>query len=149
MNLDPNFSEFIALLRAHDARFLIVGGYAVAFHGHPRYTGHLDVWLLTDANNARAVLAALEEFGFGGVGLVAEDLTRPDHIVQLGYPPLRIDLLTSIDGVDFEDAYARRVEIEVAGTTVPFISLDDLRRNKKVSGRAQDVADLEALEGRR
>jgi hypothetical protein len=149
MNLDPNFSEFIALLRAHDARFLIVGGYAVAFHGHPRYTGDLDVWLLTEADNARAVLSALEDFGFGGVGLGAEDFTLPDHVVQLGYPPLRIDLLTSIDGVDFEDAYARRVEVQVAGTTVPFISLDDLRRNKEASGRAQDAADLEALEDRR
>lgn len=145
MRLDPDFSEFIALLRAHEARFLIVGGYAVAFHGHPRYTGDLDVWLLVDDGNARAVLAALHEFGFGGVGLGVEDFTRPDHVVQLGYPPLRIDLLTSVDGVDFAEAYERRIEVDVAGTPVPFIALEDLRRNKEASARAQDLADLEAL----
>lgn len=145
MRLDPNFSEFIALLRAHDARFLIVGGYAVALHGHPRYTGDLDVWVMIEDGNARAVLAALEDFGFGGVGLGVEDFTRPDHVVQLGYPPLRIDLLTSVDGLEFQEAYERRVDVNMAGTSVPFISLDDLRTNKRASGRAQDLADLEAL----
>lgn len=84
MELDPNFSEFIALLRAHDARFLVVGGYAVGFHGHPRYTADLDVWLLIDADNARAVLAALDECGFGDVGLTVDDFTVADRIVQLG-----------------------------------------------------------------
>ena len=84
MELDPNFSEFIALLRAHDARFLVVGGYAVGFHGHPRYTADLDVWLLLDESNARAVLAALQQFGFGEVGLGLEDFLVADRVVQLG-----------------------------------------------------------------
>lgn len=99
MELDPNFSEFIGLLRARDARFLIVGGYAVALHGHPRYTADLDVWLAADHRNAEAVLQALDDFGFGELGLTSEDFTTADRVVQLGYPPLRIDLLTSIDGV--------------------------------------------------
>jgi len=146
MELDPDFSEFIASLHAHDARFLIVGGYAVALHGHPRYTADLHVWLLVDEANAGAVLAALDDFGFGEVGLTLEDFTAPDRVVQLGYPPLRIDLLTSIDGVDFEESYARRVEVDLGGVMVPFISLTDLRRNKQASGRAQDLADIAALE---
>lgn len=146
MELDPNFSEFIASLNAREARFLIVGGYAVALHGHPRYTGDLDVWLLVDPANADAVLAALGDFGFGELGLEAEDFLAAGRTVQLGYPPLRIDLHTGIDGLDFTAAYDRRVEVEIAGQTVPFLGLDDLRRNKRASGRTQDLADLEALE---
>ncbi len=147
MELDPNFSEFIASLHAHDARFLVVGGYAVALHGHPRYTADLDVWLLVDESNARAVLGALEDFGFGGLDLTIDDFLAADRVVQLGYPPLRIDLLTSIDGVGFAEAYERRVEVELGGVGVPFISLADLRRNKQASGRTRDLADLEALGG--
>ena len=145
IELDPNFSEFIELLHVHEARFLIVGGYAVGFHGRPRYTADIDIWLLVDPANARAVVAALADFGFGDVGLTEADFSVEGQVVQLGYPPLRIDLLTSIDGVDFADAYARRVEVELGGLTVPFISLPDLRRNKQASGRAQDLADVEAL----
>lgn len=145
MRLDRNFSEFISSLHARDARFLLVGGYALAVHGRPRYTADLDIWLLIDPDNADRVLEALEDFGFGDVGLTAADFLRPDHVVQLGYPPLRIDLLTSLDGVDFSDCYTRRVEVDLDGISVPVISLDDLRRNKAASGRAQDLADLEAL----
>ena len=91
-------------------------------------------------------MAALSDFGFGDVGLTESDFTDEQQVVQLGYPPSRIDLLTSIDGVDFADAYGRRVEAQLAGVTVPFISLTDLRRNKQAAGRAQDLADVEALE---
>ena len=146
MELDPNFSEFIGWLHARDARFLVVGGYAVAVHGHPRYTADLDVWLLIDEANAHAVLGALEDFGFGGLGLTTEDFLTEGHVVQLGYPPVRIDLLTSIEGVDFAEAYERRVEVRLSGVRVPFISLADLRANKAAAGRLQDLADLEALE---
>lgn len=148
MDLDPNFREFIGLLRAHEARFLIVGGYAVALHGHPRYTADLDVWLLVDERNAEAVVRALRDFGFGGIGISKDDFLEADRVVQLGYPPLRIDLMTSVDGVAFSDAYERRVEVDLDGLSVPFIALDDLRRNKRATGRAQDIADLEALEER-
>jgi hypothetical protein len=145
MRLDPNYSEFFALLHAHEARFLVVGGYAVGLHGHPRYTADIDVWLLVDLFNANAVLRALEDFGFGGLDLTVEDFLAPDRVVQLGYPPLRIDLLTSIDGVEFAAAYERREEVELDGVRVPFISLQDLRRNKLASGRPQELADLDAL----
>jgi hypothetical protein len=146
MHLDREFSEFIASLQAHDVRFLVVGGYAVALHGHPRYTADLDLWLLVDPQNASRVLAALHDFGFGSLGLTVDDFLHPHRVVQLGYPPLRIDLLTSLDGVDFPDCYARRVEVDLDGLTVPFLALDDLRRNKRASGRPQDRADLAALE---
>jgi hypothetical protein len=147
MELDPNFREFIGLLRAREVRFLVVGGYAVALHGHPRFTGDLHIWLPVDADTAGAVLAALEDFGFGGVGLTVEDFLAEDRVVQLGRPPLRIDLMTSLDGVGFEEAHERRETVDLDGLSVPFIALEDLRRNKQATGRAQDLADLEALDG--
>lgn len=145
MDLDPNFLEFIELLDGHDVRYLVVGGYAVALHGHPRYTADLDVWLLVHPENAEAMLAALREFGFTDTDLTAEDFLVEDRVVQLGYPPLRIDLLTSLDGVEFEDCYDRRIEVEIGEVDIPFIALEDLRRNKRAVGRHQDLADLEAL----
>lgn len=146
MQFDRDFREFLACLAAHDVRFLVVGGYAVAAHGHPRYTGDLDLWVWTGAENAESLLTALADFGFGSMGLVANDFTEPGRVVQLGYPPVRIDLLTSIDGVEFESCFDRRVEVVVDGLSVPFIALDDLRRNKASSGRPQDLADLAALD---
>ena len=146
MEFDRDFKEFLACLAARDVRFLVVGGYAVAVHGHPRYTGDLDLWVWTGAANAESLLTALDDFGFGSVGLVATDFTEPGRVVQLGYPPVRIDLLTSIDGVEFEGCFDRRVEIVVDGLKVPFIALEDLRRNKASSGRPQDIADLAALD---
>ena len=146
MQFDRDFKEFLECLAGRDVRYLVVGGYAVAAHGHPRYTGDLDLWVWTAAENAERLLTALDEFGLGSVGLVANDFTEPGRVVQLGYPPVRIDLLTSIDGVEFEGCFNRRVEVVVDGLPVPFIALDDLRRNKASSGRPQDLADLAALE---
>jgi hypothetical protein len=145
--LNDDFKEFAALLRSSGAEYLIVGGYALAAYGHPRYTGDLDFWVGSQPENARRVLNALEAFGFGGLGLSLADLTRAEQVVQLGYPPRRIDLLTSIDGVEFEPCYRRRHEVWVDGVLLSFISLDDLRRNKRAAGRPQDLADLDALDG--
>ena len=146
MQLDRDFRELLECLGARDVRFLVVGGYAVAAHGHPRYTGDLDLWVWTSPENAHYLLQALDDFGFGALGLVAGDFTEPDRVVQLGYPPVRVDLLTSIDGVDFDECFDRRMELLLDGLPVPFIALDDLRRNKRASGRPQDLADLAALE---
>lgn len=145
MLLDRDFSEFIGFLLAREVRFLVVGGYAVAVHGHPRYTGDLDIWVSADADNATRLMLALDDFGFGARDITAADFTAPGRVVQLGYPPLRIDLLTSIDGVSFKDCFANRVEVDVGDLTVPFIGLTELRQNKTASARAQDLADLEAL----
>ncbi|AXV09684.1 hypothetical protein DVS28_a5027 [Euzebya pacifica] len=147
MKLDRDFAEFIACCLARDVRFLIVGGYAVAVHGHPRYTKDLDVWVWIGDDNPERLLLALADFGFGGVGLVPSDFRQPERVVQLGQPPKRIDLLTSVDGVEFDDCYADRLNVVIEGLPgpVPFIDLHWLRVNKQASGRAQDLADLEAL----
>lgn len=146
MKISPDFREFIACANAHDVRFLIVGGYAVAFHGHPRYTKDLDVWIDPTVQNALQLLKALEDFGFGALELQADDFVEPAQVIQLGYPPLRIDLLTSISGVSFDECYPNRQTVELEGVEVPFIGLGDLKANKRASGRHQDLADLENLE---
>ena len=146
MELDRDFSEFIESCIDHEVRFLIVGGYALAAHGHPRFTKDLDVWVLVDPANAVRIIEALDDFGFGSLGLTADDFVEDDTIVQLGYPPKRIDIITSATGVDFYLCWHRRVEITIGSVTVPFMSADDLIANKKAAGRPQDLADVAALE---
>jgi hypothetical protein len=143
--LNPDFKEFVALLDSASAEFLVVGGYALAAYGHPRYTGDLDVWVNATPENASRVLDALAQFGFGALGITLEDLTTRGSVVQLGYPPRRIDLLASIDGVEFADCYARREVHVVDGLSIPFIGIADFKANKRASGRKKDLADLESL----
>lgn len=147
MELDRDLSEFIECCVAREVRFLVVGGYAVAAHGHPRYTKDLDVWVWIDVGNARRLILALADFGFAALGLTEDDFTQPGLVVQLGHPPKRIDLLTSIDGVEFEACWGDHVDIDVGGVTIPVIDLDSLLANKRASGRLQDLADAEALTG--
>ncbi len=142
MELDQDFNEFVALLATHDVRYMIVGGYALAAHGLPRATGDLDAWIWADPINAQRLLIALDEFGLGGVGIEEADLTSPDRVIQLGYPPYRIDLLTQISGVEFEKAWARHIEVILDGVKVPFIGREDLIVNKRATGRPQDIADV-------
>lgn len=146
MQLSPDFSAFFAVCRRHDVRLVVVGAYALALHGHPRMTKDLDVLVEPSPGNAAALMAALEEFGFGGIGLTADDFAAEGVVVQLGYPPNRIDLLTSIDGVPFADAFARRQVMTVDGTEIPCIAREDLLANKRATGRLQDLADVERLE---
>ncbi|MEB3272714.1 MAG: DUF6036 family nucleotidyltransferase, partial [Prochlorothrix sp.] len=144
--LNTDFLDFLALLNQHQVHYLIVGGYAVAVHGHPRYTKDIDIWLEISPENAQNLLRALAAFGFGSLGLTETDFLSSDRVIQLGYPPNRIDLLTSIDGVEFGECYGDRLQVEMQGLTLPFIDLDSLRRNKQASGRFQDLADLENLQ---
>ena len=146
MVLNRDFREFIQLLNEHDVRYLVVGGYAVAFHGHPRYTKDIDIWFWLNKKNAEKLVNVLREFGFESLGLTQEDFLDPDQVIQLGYPPNRIDILTNLRGVDFEECYASKIEVNIEGTTVKFIDLDNLKKNKKSTGRYQDLADLENLE---
>lgn len=125
---------------------MIVGGYAVGIHGHPRYTGDLDIWLLPDSTNAIKILKVIKAFGFGSLDIKEADLKKENSIIQLGYPPLRIDLLTSIDGVHFNECYPNRKAIEIDGLLINFIGYADLIKNKKASGRHQDLGDIENLE---
>lgn len=145
MELNPDFQEFLRSFVGHDVRFLIVGGYALAAHGHPRYTKDLDVWVWTDPSNSSRVVAALEEFGFRGLGLTAADFEDPDVVVQLGREPQRIDILTFATGLVFTEAYEHRVMVDVGGLQVPFVSVDDLRTNKLATGRLRDRADASDL----
>lgn len=146
MTIAPDFSEFAACANACEVRYLIVDGYAVAFHGHPRCTKDLDVWIDRTPGNAERLLEALADFGFGAVGLRREDFLEPEQVIQLGHPPLRIDILTGLTGVTFGACYPNRRTVEVGGVVLPFIGLSDLRTNKRANGRHQDLADLEKLE---
>ena len=147
MQLDKDFKEFVSLLNAHKVQYLIVGGYAVAAHGLPRYTGDFDTWVWLSQQNAQKVVDVLEAFGFGGLGLSVEDFSREDSVVQLGYPPHRIDLLTTLTGLTFEDAWSHRLEVDIDGEIVGFIGREDLISNKRAVGRPQDLADVSRLIG--
>lgn len=143
--LSKDFKEFVALLKEHDAEYMIVGGYAVGVHGYPRYTGDLDIWLNPTPENAQRVLAALNDFGFGGLNISLEDLTKENNVIQLGQPPLRIDLLMSIDGVTFSECWADRKQETFDGSRMNFIGYHDLVRNKRASGRHRDLDDIENM----
>jgi hypothetical protein len=145
MIFNQDFREFIESLNKHNVRYLLIGGYAVALHGHPRYTKDLDIWIWMDNTNAANLLNALKDFGFSSLQLTPEDFLKPDRIVQLGYPPNRIDLMTSPTGIEFDTCYASREEIEIEGLIVNLIDLKHLKINKKATGRHQDLADLENL----
>lgn len=144
--LNQDFKEFIQSLNDNQVRYLVIGGYAVALHGYPRYTKDIDIWIEMSPENATRMLQALEQFGFASLDLQPQDFMTPDQVIQLGYPPSRIDLLTTPDGVNFATCYDTKLEINIDDVLVNFIDLDNLRINKKASGRFQDLADLENLD---
>ena len=144
--LSKDFNEFIELLNENRVKYLVVGGYAVALHGHPRYTKDLDVWIELSPDNAAGILKALEKFGFGALDLNVDDFLKSDQIIQLGYPPNRIDILTILKDLQFEDCYKLRVQVEIQGLHINFIDIVNLKKNKRATGRAQDLADVENLE---
>jgi hypothetical protein len=143
--LQTDLREFIELLNSHGVDYVLVGGHAVAFHGHPRFTGDIDFLLRPTDENARRVLRVLDDFGFGSVGITQRDLLQPGQVVQLGQPPNRIDLLTSISGIDFDTAWSSRVEATLDEQPVNVLGLEELLRNKRASGRQKDLADVEKL----
>lgn len=145
MVLNKDFKEFIGLLNENSVRYLIIGGYAVALHGHPRYTKDIDIWVEGTKKNAKKILKTLEAFGFGSLDITKEDFNKPDQVIQLGYPPRRIDLLNNLEGVHFEECYNARIAVEIDDITADFIDLENLKKNKRASGRHSDLADLEKL----
>ena len=140
-----DFSEFLRLLNVHDVEYLLVGGFAVALHGYPRATADIDVWVARRADNATRIVAALRDFGFDVPSLTDDLFLDPERIVRMGVAPLRIEILTSIDGVDFDDCVKRSIARMVGGCPIPVIGLEDLKTNKRASGRNKDLADLENL----
>lgn len=143
--LNRDFRKFAELLNASGVEYLVVGGYALAAHGHPRYTGDIDFWVRPTPANLSRLLDVLQQFGFGSLGLGIADFGA-DTVVQLGHAPRRIDLLTAIDGVSFDSCFARREQVEVAGVRLDIIGLEDFKANKRATGRHKDLADLESLE---
>lgn len=144
--INKDFKEFIELLNKNDVKYLVVGGYALAFHGYPRYTKDIDFWVWVDKKNAENIVKTLQDFGFSSLDIREEDFLSPGYVVQLGQPPSRIDLLTSVTGLEFEECYASKVHTNIQGTEVDFIGLENFKKNKKAVGRYQDLADLENLE---
>jgi hypothetical protein len=145
IRLPPDFKEFLQLLNSRGIEYLVVGGYAVACHGHPRATGDLDIWIALHPENARRIVDALCAFGFAPASLSPELFLKEKQVIRMGVPPVRIELLTTISGVDFQQCYARRMTADLDGVQVNLLSLDDLKVNKKASGRLKDLSDLEKL----
>lgn len=145
MKLHPDLREFIELLNSRRVDYIVVGGHAVAFHGHPRFTGDIDLLVRPSRDNGERLIDAIREFGIQELTLSADDFTRPHTVVQLGYPPNRIDLLTSISGVDFEEARNSEVGGELDGLQVVFLGWDALLKNKRAAGRDKDLGDVSKL----
>lgn len=146
MDLNPDFKDMLLALKDANVDFLIVGAYAVAAHGYPRATGDLDIWIRADEGTAPRVMRALAAFGAPIGDLSAADFSVPSLVFQIGIPPGRIDILTTISGVDFSDAWENRMHIRLDEITFDIIGRADLIRNKKTSGRPKDIADVAALE---
>jgi hypothetical protein len=145
IHLPQDFKEFFQSFNQHEVEYLLVGGYAVGYHGYPRATIDIDVWVAANPENARRVVTALEDFGFGSQVLVEGLFLESDQVVRMGLPPMRIEIMTSISGVNFNDAYDQRVEDVLDGVPVKLISLQHLKANKVAAARAKDLADLEEL----
>jgi len=147
LDINQDFKDLLALFNEQEVDYIIVGGYALAFHGAPRFTGDIDLWIRPTEENAEHILQALKMFGFGSLGIDSEDLTRDDQVIQLGYPPARVDLMTTVDGISFDSSFSNSVETHYGDITVKMISKDDLITNKRAIGRHKDFADIEALGG--
>jgi len=146
IRLPKDFKELLQLLNSKKVEYLVVGGYAVALYGYPRATGDMDIWIAISRDNAHKTVEALREFGFNTPELREELFLEKEKNIRLGNPPLRIEILTSIDGVEFTECYGNKKAVTIDDINIDFISLEDLKKNKKASGRYQDLADLEHLE---
>jgi hypothetical protein len=144
--LTADFGDFLRLLNERQVRYVVAGGFAVAAHGTPRYTKDLDVWVEVSPENAGRLLLALDDFGMASLGLSRADFEERDVVLQLGYEPNRIDILTGLTGVDFHEAYPRRVLVQLGSLQVPFLAREDLIANKRALGRPRDLADIEDLQ---
>jgi predicted nucleotidyltransferase len=143
--LTKDFKEFLQCLNAHGVEYLVIGGHAVAFYGYPRATADMDVWVAVNGGNAERLVAAIREFGFDVSDLNANLFLEPNRIIRMGVSPNRIEIQTGIDGVEFQDCFPRRIRGELGGLEVNFIGLEDLKINKRASGRNKDLADLDEL----
>jgi hypothetical protein len=145
IKLPPDFKEFLRLLNAHKVKYLLIGGYAVGYYGYPRATNDMDIWIATHPDNARRMVTVLRVFGFDLPQLSPEIFLTPENIVRMGLPPIRIEVLTTISGVTFDECYTDRLVDMMDGVEVNLISLHHLKVNKQASGRHKDLDDIEHL----
>jgi hypothetical protein len=145
IHLPPDFKEFLRLLSSNQIEYLLVGGYAVGYHGYPRATADMDIWVAMHPLNGDKLVKVLKEFGFDLPELTPELFQLKDKVIRMGVPPIRIELITSIDGVEFDDCYSNRVQDKLDGIDVNLIDLEHLKINKKASGKYKDLNDLEHL----
>lgn len=143
--LPQDFRDFLKLLNSKKIKYLLIGGYAVGYYGYPRATADIDIWVAISKENAKKITEAIRDFGMNTPDLTESIFLKPGQIIRMGYPPIRIEVLTEISGVNFEQCYARRKETKIDGIKVKIISFDDLLKNKKASGRYKDLNDLENL----
>jgi predicted nucleotidyltransferase len=145
IKLAADFKDFLKLCLRNEVRFLVIGGYAVIHHSRPRYTGDLDIWIDASLENARRVVTVLQEFGFPSDAVSTEMITDRKKIIRMGFEPMRLELFTTIPGIEFSGCYERRILVKIDRILVPFISLEDLKINKLASGRPKDIQDIQEL----
>ncbi len=145
IQLPREFKEFIALLNAEKVDYLLIGGWALAVHGHPRYTGDMDIWIRPTLQNAEAIIRVLRQFGFSSRHFNPQDFLREEKIYRFGFPPMQVDIINTIPGVDFAACYENRLIVEAEDTPINVIGLEDFKKNKIASGRPQDLADAECV----
>ena len=146
IRLQQDFKDFLNLLNSHSVEYLVIGGYAVGYHGYPRATGDIDIWISNHASNAKKLVKVLIEFGFDVPGLSEKMFREEGKVIRMGFPPVRIEILTSISGVNFQECFSTKLTDQIDGITVNLISLENLKTNKKASGRFKDLDDLENLQ---
>ena len=145
MKLEKDFSDFVELLNRHSVEYMVVGGYALAFHGEPRFTGDMDIWIDVSPRNAEKMVKVMHDFGAASLGFTKEDFMNEGIIKQIGQPPLRIDILSAIDGVNYKDAKKDKNFFNSGELEIPFIGVQDFIKNKEASGRRKDLQDIKRL----
>lgn len=145
LTLPLDFKEFLKLLKEHDVRYLLIGGYAVGYFGYARATEDMDIWVAVHPENAQKIVDTLKDFGFDNTDLKPELFLQKQKIIRMGFPPMRLEITTSISGVEFDECFQARIVDNLDGVEVNLIDLENLKKNKKASGRSKDLADLEKL----
>lgn len=145
IELHPDFKEFLRLLNSHNVRYLVVGAYAVGYHGYPRATGDMDIWIEMSESNSKKVASAFRDFGMPDEGISESIFLEMNKVIRMGVPPVRLEVITSASGVTFNECYSNREVVEIEGIPINFISLQDLKKNKRAASRHKDLEDLEHL----
>jgi predicted nucleotidyltransferase len=145
IELHPDFEDFLRLLNSYNVKYLLVGGYAVGYHGYPRATGDMDIWIERSESNSKKVSSVFRDFGMSDEAISEELFLETNKVIRMGVPPVRLEVITSASGVDFDECYSKRELVEINGIPINLISLEDLKKNKSAAGRHKDLEDIEHL----